>query len=122
MLFYLSHCATNYRQCCLLSCITSTECVSTYNPQWLLLCPAVDSVVVLQEGSEVATPHTPDWLESEEFEPIPSDPIFMSAEKFPKTPPPGTLSRVGSRFIIFHSAHKLSKCHVCYYTVAIQTN
>ncbi|XP_077936423.1 tuberin isoform X5 [Gasterosteus aculeatus] len=55
-----------------------------------------DSVVVLQEGSEVATPHTPDWLESEEFEPIPSDPIFMSAEKFPKTPPPGTLSRSSS--------------------------
>uniref|UniRef100_A0AAQ4RCA4 TSC complex subunit 2 n=1 Tax=Gasterosteus aculeatus aculeatus TaxID=481459 RepID=A0AAQ4RCA4_GASAC len=57
---------------------TASAPASTAAP-WLLLCPAVDSVVVLQEGSEVATPHTPDWLESEEFEPIPSDPIFMSS-------------------------------------------
>ncbi|XP_035515667.1 tuberin isoform X2 [Morone saxatilis] len=56
-----------------------------------------DSVVVLEEGSGVSTAHTPsDWLESEEFEPIPSDPIFMSADKFPKTPPPGMLSRSSS--------------------------
>lgn len=62
-----------------------------------MLCPAVDSVVVLEEGSGVAAANTPsDWLESEEFEPMPSDPIFMSADKFTKTPPPGTLSRVGS--------------------------
>lgn len=62
---------------------------------WLLLCPAVDSVVVLEEGSGV-TAHTPsDWLESEEFEPTTCDPIFMSADKLTKTPPPGTLSRVG---------------------------
>ncbi|XP_049899337.1 tuberin isoform X2 [Epinephelus moara] len=56
-----------------------------------------DSVVVLEEGSGVTTAHTPsDWLESEEFEPITSDPIFMSADKFTKTPPPGTLSRSSS--------------------------
>ncbi|KAM8878322.1 tuberin isoform 2-T2 [Spinachia spinachia] len=55
-----------------------------------------DSVVVLQEGSEVATSHVSDWLEREEFEAMPSNPIFMSAEKFPKTPPPGTLSRSSS--------------------------
>ncbi|XP_023131083.2 tuberin isoform X4 [Amphiprion ocellaris] len=56
-----------------------------------------DSVVVLEEGSGVITAHTPpDWLESEEFEPMPSDPIVMSADKFTKTPPPGTLSRSSS--------------------------
>ncbi|KAM9363314.1 tuberin isoform 2-T2 [Symphorus nematophorus] len=56
-----------------------------------------DSVVVPEEGSGVTTAHTPsDWLESEEFEPMPSDPIFMSADKFTKTPPPGTLSRSSS--------------------------
>ncbi|XP_047434668.1 tuberin isoform X3 [Mugil cephalus] len=56
-----------------------------------------DSVVVLEEGSGVTAAHTPpDWLESEEFEPMPSDPIFMSADKFTKTPPPGTLSRSSS--------------------------
>ncbi|XP_029354327.1 tuberin isoform X2 [Echeneis naucrates] len=56
-----------------------------------------DSVVVLQEGMGVTAPHTPpDWLESEEFEPMTSDPIFMSADKFTKNPPPGTLSRSSS--------------------------
>ncbi|XP_072240384.1 tuberin isoform X2 [Leuresthes tenuis] len=56
-----------------------------------------DSVVVLEEGSGVTTANTPpDWLESEEFEPVPTDPIFMSADKFTKTPPPGTLSRSSS--------------------------
>ncbi|XP_029298451.1 tuberin isoform X2 [Cottoperca gobio] len=55
-----------------------------------------DSVVVLEEGSGVPTAHTPDWLESEEFEPMTSEPIFMSADKFTKTPPPGTLSRSSS--------------------------
>ncbi|KAM9856893.1 tuberin isoform 2-T2 [Aulostomus maculatus] len=55
-----------------------------------------DSVVVLEEGSGVA-PHNPsDCLESEEFEPVPSDPIFMSADKFTKAPAPGTLSRSSS--------------------------
>lgn len=76
-------------------------------PTRLSLCPAVDSVVVPEEGSGVTTAHTPsDWLESEEFEAMPSDPIFMSADKFTKTPPAGTLSRVGCRFtLLFHSAH-----------------
>ncbi|XP_044046243.1 tuberin isoform X2 [Siniperca chuatsi] len=56
-----------------------------------------DSVVVLEEGSGVSTAHTPsDWQESEEFEAMTSDPIFMSADKFTKTPPPGTLSRSSS--------------------------
>nr|XP_046262431.1 tuberin isoform X2 [Scatophagus argus] len=56
-----------------------------------------DSVVVLEGGSGVSTAHIPpDWLESEEFEPVTSDPIFMSADKFTKTPPPGTLSRSSS--------------------------
>lgn len=61
------------------------------------MCPAIDSVVVLEEGSGVSTAHTPsDWLESEEFGPVTSDPIFMSADNFTKSPPPGTLSRVGA--------------------------
>ncbi|XP_026215319.1 tuberin isoform X2 [Anabas testudineus] len=56
-----------------------------------------ESVVVLEEGSGATTAHTPsDWLESEEFEPVTSDPIFISANKFTKTPPPGTLSRSSS--------------------------
>ncbi|XP_030585027.1 tuberin isoform X5 [Archocentrus centrarchus] len=57
-----------------------------------------DSVVVLEEGSGAATANTPpDWLESEEFEPVSSDPIFMAPDdKFTKTPPPGTLSRSSS--------------------------
>ncbi|XP_074540539.1 tuberin isoform X2 [Halichoeres trimaculatus] len=56
-----------------------------------------DSVVVMEESSGVTTAHTPsDWLESEEFEPMTSDPIFMSTDKFTKIPPPGTLSRSSS--------------------------
>ncbi|CAJ1052643.1 tuberin [Xyrichtys novacula] len=56
-----------------------------------------DSVVVLEETSGVPTAHTPsDWQESEEFEPMTSDPIFMSADKFTKIPPPGMLSRSSS--------------------------
>ncbi|XP_034543389.1 tuberin [Notolabrus celidotus] len=55
-----------------------------------------DSVVVLEEGSGVTTAQTPDWLESEEFEPMTSDPIFMSTDKFTKIPLPGTLSRSSS--------------------------
>ncbi|CAI5679489.1 tuberin isoform X3 [Oreochromis niloticus] len=52
-----------------------------------------DSVVVLEEGSGVATANTPpDWLGSAEFEPMLSDPIFIAADKFTKTPPE-TLSR-----------------------------
>uniref|UniRef100_A0A671TK91 Tuberin n=1 Tax=Sparus aurata TaxID=8175 RepID=A0A671TK91_SPAAU len=55
------------------------------------------SVVVLEEGSGVPTAHTPsDWLESEEFEPMISDPIFMSADKFTKAAPTGVLSRSSS--------------------------
>nr|XP_057925412.1 tuberin isoform X1 [Doryrhamphus excisus] len=56
-----------------------------------------DSVVVLEEGSGVTSARTPsDWLESEECEPMPSDPIFISADKISKAPPPGTLSRSSS--------------------------
>uniref|UniRef100_A0A669ETK4 Tuberin n=1 Tax=Oreochromis niloticus TaxID=8128 RepID=A0A669ETK4_ORENI len=52
-----------------------------------------NSVVVLEEGSGVATANTPpDWLGSAEFEPMLSDPIFIAADKFTKTPPE-TLSR-----------------------------
>uniref|UniRef100_A0A3Q1EQU2 Tuberin n=1 Tax=Acanthochromis polyacanthus TaxID=80966 RepID=A0A3Q1EQU2_9TELE len=52
---------------------------------------------IRNEGSGVTTAHTPpDWLESEEFEAMPSDPIVISADKFTKTPPPGTLSRSSS--------------------------
>lgn len=58
------------------------------------VCPTADSVVVLQEGAGLPAAHTPsDWLESEEFGPVSSDPIFMAADT--KTPPAGTLSRVG---------------------------
>ncbi|XP_068606773.1 tuberin isoform X2 [Brachionichthys hirsutus] len=52
-----------------------------------------DSVVVLEEGSGVPAHSAADWLESEESEPVTSDPIFMS--KFTKTPPPG-MSRSSS--------------------------
>ncbi|XP_051940785.1 tuberin isoform X2 [Hippocampus zosterae] len=56
-----------------------------------------DSAVVPEEGASVTTAHTPtDWLESEEFEPMPSDPIFISADKFSKAPLAGTLSRSSS--------------------------
>ncbi|XP_061888492.1 tuberin isoform X2 [Entelurus aequoreus] len=44
-----------------------------------------DSVVVKEEGAGVTSAQTPsDWLESEEFEPMPTDPIFISA-LIPKT-------------------------------------
>lgn len=83
-----------------------------------LVCPAADSVVVLQEGVGLSAAHTPsDWLVSEEFGPVSSDPIFMAADT--KTPPPGTLSRVGR-----HSAGLLELnfcitaawpwCHCCF--------
>ncbi|TNN69438.1 Tuberin [Liparis tanakae] len=63
----------------------------------LLQRSGTDSVVVPEEGSGVSTALTPsDWLESEEFEAMPSDPIFMAADKFTKTPPTGTLSRSSS--------------------------
>ncbi|KAM4604162.1 tuberin isoform 5-T6 [Polymixia lowei] len=55
-----------------------------------------DSVVVLDKGSGVTAAHTPsDWPKSEEYEATTSEPIFM-ADKFTKTPPPGTLSRSSS--------------------------
>lgn len=54
-----------------------------------------DSVVVVEEGSGATSADT-DWLESEEFEAMPSDPIFMSADKFTKSHPSGTLSRSSS--------------------------
>lgn len=101
LLLCFSDCLTNSGQLCTVMCYLSF-CVCVYihlSPTWLSMCPALDSVVVLEEGSGVTAAHTPsDWLESEEFEPMTSDPIFMSADvlKFTKTPPPGTLSRVGS--------------------------
>ncbi|KAM8842478.1 tuberin isoform 1-T2 [Synchiropus picturatus] len=53
-----------------------------------------DSAVVLEEGSVGSRSHAKsDWRVSKEFEPMPSDPIFMSADKFQKT---GTLSRSSS--------------------------
>ncbi|XP_077461771.1 tuberin isoform X6 [Stigmatopora argus] len=56
-----------------------------------------DSVVVMEEGSGVTAAQSPsDWLECEEFEPAPADPIFISADKFSKAPPSGTLSRSSS--------------------------
>lgn len=56
--------------------------------------------MVPEEGAGVTTAHTPtDWLESEEFEPMPSDPIFISADKFSKAPLAGTLSRVSMKKI-----------------------
>uniref|UniRef100_A0A8C9YYC7 Tuberin n=1 Tax=Sander lucioperca TaxID=283035 RepID=A0A8C9YYC7_SANLU len=45
------------------------------------------------EGSGLTAFTPSDWLENEEFEPMPSDPIFMSEDK---TPQPGTLSRSSS--------------------------
>jgi len=51
----------------------------------------VDSVVVEEERSHPHPTRTP----SEEFEATSSEPIFMG-DKFTKTPPPRTLSRVSS--------------------------
>ncbi|KAM6972242.1 LOW QUALITY PROTEIN: tuberin [Aplochiton taeniatus] len=61
-----------------------------------------DSAVVLEEGSGVTAGESPsDWPEGEEFEAMPTEPIFISADKLPKTPPPvplplATLSRSSS--------------------------
>ncbi|MED6264376.1 hypothetical protein CHARACLAT_014233, partial [Characodon lateralis] len=53
-----------------------------------------DSVVVLEEGSGVTAEHIPpEWVEGEGFEPVPIEPIFMSADK---APVPGMLSRSSS--------------------------
>ncbi|XP_047220193.1 tuberin isoform X3 [Girardinichthys multiradiatus] len=53
-----------------------------------------DSVVVLEEGSGVTAEHIPpEWVEGEGFEPVPIEPIFMSADKAPL---PGMLSRSSS--------------------------
>lgn len=61
-------------------------------------CPAVDSVVVLEEGSGLsAAQPTATWVDSDEFGPANSNPIYMSTDKSTKTPPSGTLSRVGTR-------------------------
>lgn len=91
-------------------CVVSTDELCCSVPP---VCPAADSVVVLQEGAGLPAAHTPsDWLESEEFGPATSDPIFMAADA--KTPPPGTLSRVGCcsagfKFI-FHCCFVLLIC------------
>ncbi|XP_043970218.1 tuberin isoform X1 [Gambusia affinis] len=54
---------------------------------------STDSVVVPEEGSGVTAESAPlDWVEGEEFEPIPTEPIFMSD----KAPLPGPLSRSSS--------------------------
>lgn len=59
-----------------------------------------DSAVVLEEGSGVTAGEShSDWPESEEFEAMPTEPIFISTDKLPKTPPPpplGMLSRSSS--------------------------
>lgn len=61
-------------------------------------CPAVDSVVVLEEGSGLsAAQPTATWVDSDEFGPANSNPIYMCTDKSTKTPPSGTLSRVGTR-------------------------
>ncbi|KAM4595499.1 tuberin isoform 1-T2 [Fundulus diaphanus] len=53
-----------------------------------------DSVVVLEEASRVpAEPAPLEWVEGEEFEPVPTEPIFISADKDPL---PGMLSRSAS--------------------------
>ncbi|MEQ2307878.1 hypothetical protein AMECASPLE_022611 [Ameca splendens] len=53
-----------------------------------------DSVVVLEEGSGVTAEHIPpEWVEGEGFEPVPIEPIFISADKAPL---PGMLSRSSS--------------------------
>ncbi|XP_034043215.1 tuberin [Thalassophryne amazonica] len=58
---------------------------------------SVGSVVMLEEGSRVTlTPSPSDWLEGAGFEPVTSDTIFVSDEKFTKTSVCGTLSRSSS--------------------------
>lgn len=67
-------------------CLVDDKCV------FLLL--AVESVVVLEGSGVKASAHTTsDWVESKDFEPLTTDPIFKSADSFTKTP--ATLSRVG---------------------------
>lgn len=75
--------------------ISFLSCASTFNPAG---CPALDSVVVLEEGSGLSgAQSTAAWVDSDEFGPVSSHPIYMSADKSTKTPPSGTLSRVGAR-------------------------
>lgn len=69
-------------------------CSSTFNPPG---CPAPDSVVVLEEGSGLSAARpTAAWVDSDEFGPVSSNAIYMSSDKSTKTPPSGTLSRVGT--------------------------
>ncbi|XP_008315483.1 tuberin isoform X2 [Cynoglossus semilaevis] len=54
-----------------------------------------ESVVVLEGSGVKASAHTTsDWVESKDFEPLTTDPIFKSADSFTKTP--ATLSRSSS--------------------------
>ncbi|XP_029545750.1 tuberin isoform X3 [Salmo trutta] len=57
-----------------------------------------DSVVVLEEGTGVRghVDSPSDWPEAEKFEAMPSEPIYITADKFTKAPPPRTLSRSSS--------------------------
>lgn len=102
-------------------CVFSLHCVASNDNLCCSVppvCPAADSVVVLQEGAGLPAAHTPsDWLESEEFGPVTSDPIFMAADT--KTPPPGTLSRVSCcscRLIelIFCSVAEVRRFRCCF--------
>lgn len=69
--------------------------MSTFNPAG---CPALDSVVVLEAGAALSGAQAAaTWVDSDEFGPVNSNPIYMSADKSAKTPPSGTLSRVGAR-------------------------
>lgn len=57
-----------------------------------------DSVVVLEEGTGVRghVDSPSDWPEAEKFEAMPSEPIYITADKITKAPPPRTLSRSSS--------------------------
>ncbi|KAM9490277.1 tuberin isoform 4-T4 [Salvelinus alpinus] len=57
-----------------------------------------DSVLVLEEGTGVRghVDYPSDWPEAEKFEAMPSEPIYIAADKFTKALPPRTLSRSSS--------------------------
>lgn len=84
--------SNNSQRACLHVCVRFHFC---HDPAG---CPALDSVVVLEEGSGLSgAQSTATWVDSDEFGPVSSHPIYMSADKSTKTPPCGTLSRVGAR-------------------------
>ena len=82
---------------CVCCCVRCRGYLCVPRPLSSLSPPAVDSVVVL-EGTGVRghVDYPSDCPEAEKFEAMPSEPIYIAADKFTKALPPRTLSRVSS--------------------------